>query len=113
MAPEYPFPAAVEDAVSAYQYIIDQGYQPKDIMVVGDSAGGGLAACLLVALKEQQLAQPGCAVLISPWLDLTQSGESFTSRADVDPLVSKESLDEFAAIYLQGGDPTSPARYFC
>ncbi len=108
LAPEWGFPAAVDDAVAAYRYILEAGYSPDQIIVGGDSAGGGLAACLLIALKEQDLPQPAGAFLISPWTDLTQSGETYKTRGAVDPLVKKIDLDEMAMAYLQGVDPQTP-----
>lgn len=108
LAPEWAFPAAVDDAVDAYRHLLEAGYKPNQIVVGGDSAGGGLAACLLVALKEQNLPQPAGAFLLSPWTDLTQSGETYETRGSVDPLVKKSDLDEMAMAYLQGTDPKTP-----
>lgn len=108
LAPEWAYPAAVDDAVNAYQFLLDQGYKAEQILVSGDSAGGGLAACLLIALKELGLPQPAGAVLMSPWLDLTQSGDTYETRAEADPLVCKDDLDDMAAAYLQGADPKAP-----
>ncbi len=104
LAPEFAYPAAVDDALDAYRYLLDQGIDASKIVVGGDSAGGGLATALLVALKAEGLPQPGGAILLSPWVDLTQSGDTYESRADVDPMVQKDSLDEMAAAYVQTGD---------
>ncbi|BFM14531.1 alpha/beta hydrolase [Maricurvus nonylphenolicus] len=107
LAPEWAYPAPVEDAVAAYRYLLEQGFTADNIVVSGDSAGGGLAAALLVALKHEGLPQPAGAMLLSPWTDLTQSGESYETRAEIDPLVKKVDLDEMAATYVQGGDLTA------
>lgn len=108
LAPEWAYPSALDDATSAYRYLLEQGYDAESIVIGGDSAGGGLAACLLVALKAQGLPQPAGAFLLSPWTDMTQSGETHSSRSAVDPLVKKADLDEMAMAYLQGVDATSP-----
>ena len=84
LAPEHPFPAAVEDAVRAYQWLLDHGGEPSKIFLTGDSAGGGLAVATAIALRDRHLPMCGGIVAISPWADLTCSGESMTSRAAVD-----------------------------
>jgi epsilon-lactone hydrolase len=105
-APEHPFPAAVEDAVTAYRWLLDQGEAPDTIAFVGDSAGGGLVLAALVALRDQGVALPAAAVCFSPWTDLAVRGPS----ADVadDPVVSGAALRMMARAYLGGADPTSP-----
>jgi len=108
LAPENRFPAAVEDAVLVYRYVVKSGVAPAKIAIAGDSAGGGLTAATLVALRESGDPQPGAAVCISPWLDLTQSGESITARAALDPMVSKQALDRMAAAYLGDQDARTP-----
>ena len=108
LAPENPFPAAVEDAFSAYKWLLDQGYSEQDIFVAGDSAGGGLSAALLLAIKEANLAQPCAAVLISPWADLTNSGPTIESNADADPMLSPSGVADFADHYLDGQDAANP-----
>lgn len=108
MAPEHPHPAAVEDAVAAYRYLLEGVKSPSDIAVVGDSAGGGLTVALLVALKSARLPMPGCAVPISPWTDMEGIGESWTTRQDVDPLIDAEDLRKKGAMYLAGADPRTP-----
>jgi acetyl esterase/lipase len=108
LAPENPFPAAVEDAVASYRYLLDEGYRPLHIAVAGDSAGGGLAAALLLALKEQGLPQPACAVLISGWYDLSMGLPSIRGRANLDPIVKPEDLEGLRDAYLAGQDPRAP-----
>jgi monoterpene epsilon-lactone hydrolase len=108
LAPEHPFPAAVEDAVSGYRYLLDQGFTPPRIAIGGDSAGGGLAAATLVAIREQGLPMPACGWLVSPWVDLESTGDSMASKAGVDPMVQKPYLLEIAALYLGGAGPRTP-----
>lgn len=108
LAPENPFPAAVDDAYAAYSWLLKQGLSPKQIIVGGSSAGGGLTAALLAKLKLLGESQPAAAVLLSPWTDLTQSADTFVTNADSDPTISKVYLDRMAAQYLDGVDPTDP-----
>ncbi len=108
LAPEHPFPAAVDDAYSAYQWVLKQGVTPKQIVVGGSSAGGGLAAALLAKLKMEGEGQPAAAVLLSPWTDLTQSAATYASNQDSDPSISKVYLDRMAGLYLNGVDPKNP-----
>jgi monoterpene epsilon-lactone hydrolase len=108
LAPEHPFPAALEDACAAYRWLVGTGIAPGRIFLAGDSAGGGLAAALLLFLREQREALPGGAVLLSPWTDLEQTGPSMASRAAADPSMAKPYLDRVAAIYLGAADPCDP-----
>jgi len=108
LAPEHPFPAAVEDAVVAYRWLLAQGLQASHIAVAGDSAGGGLTVATLVAIRDAKLATPGAGVCLSPWVDLEGIGESMTTKASVDPVVQKEGLIGMAAAYLGGKDPRTP-----
>jgi monoterpene epsilon-lactone hydrolase len=108
LAPEYPFPAAVEDSTAAYQWLLSQGIASSDIIIAGDSAGGGLAVSTLVSLKEKGLPIPAAAVLISPWVDLAISGDSVISKAEIDPMVTKDGLIEMAEAYLGDTDPKTP-----
>ncbi len=87
LAPEHPFPGALNDAITAYRWLLSQGYRPEDLMIVGESAGGGLCLATLLGLKEQGLPLPAAAVAMSPWTDLALTGESYTSRlkASIDP----------------------------
>ena len=108
LAPEDPFPAPVEDAVSAYRWLLDQGNDPSALSIAGDSAGGGLTVATLVSLKDQGLPLPSCGVCLSPWVDMEGIGESMTSRAGTDPMVQREGLVGMAGVYLGGADPRSP-----
>jgi len=108
LAPEHPFPAAVEDAHAAYRWLLDQGIAASRIAVGGISAGGGLTLALLLTLKEAGAPLPAAAVPMSAWTDLTQSGATMASKADIDPAISKAYLDRMAGYYLAGADPRSP-----
>jgi monoterpene epsilon-lactone hydrolase len=108
LAPEHPFPAAVEDSTAAYRWLLEQGYKPSKIALAGDSAGGGLTIATLVALREAKTPLPAAAVPISPWVDLEGTGESMKTRAAVDPMVQKEGIAGIAAQYLGQTDPKNP-----
>lgn len=108
LAPENPFPSAVEDARSAYRFLLERGQRPERLAVMGESAGGGLAVATLLAIKDEGLPLPAAAVTISAWVDMTVSGESVITKAEVDPIASGDSLRMSAMAYLQGLDPTSP-----
>ncbi|MBV1879852.1 MAG: alpha/beta hydrolase [Pseudomonadales bacterium] len=108
MAPEHPYPAAVDDAVIAYNWLLDQGYDAQQTAIAGDSAGGGLTAAALVALRDTNAKLPGAAVCISPWSDLTCSSETYQSRADADPMIQQGGIGDMADAYLQGADARSP-----
>jgi len=108
LAPEHPHPAAVEDAVTAYRWLLDQGIRPQRIAVAGESAGGSLTLALLLALRDQGLSLPAVAVPISPWVDLAVTGETVTTNEAKDPLVKRELLENMSAAYLNGQDPRMP-----
>lgn len=108
LAPEHPFPAALEDCVAAYRYLLAEGISPAQIVFAGDSGGGNLVFATLLALKEQQLPLPAAAVALSPWTDLTNSGASWESNAEVDTLCWKEAQSIFAQYYAGENDPTNP-----
>ena len=108
LAPEAPFPAAVDDALAAYRYLLGQEFSPQDISIVGDSAGGGLAIALLLAAREAGLPQPSCVVCISPWCDLTLSGATMDSKAAEDQLAPKPMLVDLVEAYLGGADARHP-----
>ena len=108
LAPEDPFPAAVEDAISVYAALLTHGYEPEQVFVAGDSAGGGLVVSLLLAVADAGLPQPGAGICLSPWTDLTGEADSLSTNASVDPTVSKESLDNFAEQYLGAEDAKHP-----
>lgn len=105
MAPEHRFPAAVEDALSAYRFLLDGGDAPGRICIAGDSAGGGLAVAAMLAIRGAELPQPGCGWCISPWVDLACTGASMQDNAAHDPTVQRQGVLEFASIYLAGADP--------
>ena len=108
LAPEHPFPAPVEDTLAGYRLLLSQGVAPGRIALAGDSAGGGLVAAALVAIREAGLPQPACGWCISPWVDMEAIGDSMVDKAATDPGVQKEPLLELAAAYLGGADPRSP-----
>jgi epsilon-lactone hydrolase len=107
-APEHPFPAAVDDVVTAYRFLLAQDFAPSHIAIAGDSAGGGLTLALMIAAREQGLPQPSCGWCISPWVDLEGSGASVATKAALDPLIQKDYLVELAAAYLKGADARAP-----
>ena len=100
LAPEHPFPAAIDDAVAVYRALLESGFEPKDIVISGDSAGGGLSVATLLALRHAGDPLPAAAVLLSPFLDVTASGESATTRAEQDP-------------WFEVQDMAVVARYYC
>ncbi len=108
LAPEHPFPAALEDTLAAYRFLLAQGFSPKRIALCGESAGGGLALAALISLRDAGEALPACAWLSSPWTDLRQTGGTMQTKAAVDPLIQKAYLDELAAAYLNGADAGNP-----
>jgi len=108
LAPEHPFPSAVEDAVAGYRFLLSRGFSADHIAVAGDSAGGGLTVAVLVSLRASGLPLPACAWCSSPWVDLEGTGGSMTAKAAVDPMVQQSYLIELAAAYLGGADPRSP-----
>jgi acetyl esterase/lipase len=107
LAPEHPFPAAFDDAYEAYKRLLGH-VKPESLVVIGESAGGGLALALAARAKAEGLPLPLGIVAIAPWVDLTQSGESMVSRAERDPSMTKARLDLLAATYLAGADPRDP-----
>jgi monoterpene epsilon-lactone hydrolase len=109
LAPEHPFPAAVDDVCSAWRWLCtDQGLSPGSMAVAGGSAGGGLSVALLVATRDSGEALPAAAALMSPTLDLSSSGASMSERADQDPISTPAMLRQFATDYLAGADPKTP-----
>jgi epsilon-lactone hydrolase len=106
LAPEHQFPAALDDAITAYTWLLDNGRQPHEIVVAGDSAGGGLAVSLLIGLKQQGIPQPGCAVLLCPWIDLTCVSLRNRPVDEVEPVLTEEMGLRFARAYL-GAHPDS------
>lgn len=108
LAPENPFPAAVDDALTAYRWMLGSGVSPETAAVAGDSAGGGLALALLLALRDARDPLPACSVVISPWTDLAGTGHSLSSRAAADPILTPKLLHRSAAAYLRDADPRNP-----
>jgi len=103
LAPEHPYPAALEDAHSAWRFLRQAGIAAAHIAIGGDSAGGGLTAALIARLSAAGEELPGCAWLVSPWVDLTMSGSTMTSKEAVDPLIHKTYLAELAGAYVPTG----------
>jgi epsilon-lactone hydrolase len=108
LAPEHPFPAAVEDATAAYHWLLAEGYQPGRIVISGDSAGGGLALATLLKLRDDSVALPAGAAVISPWTDMEATGDSITTKAARDPMVDQASLKQMAKVYVGDHDPRDP-----
>jgi acetyl esterase/lipase len=107
LAPEHPFPAAVDDTVAAYRFLLNSGIPAKRIAIAGDSAGGGLVVGAMLAIRDAGLGLPGCAWCISPWVDMEALGASFVDRAATDPTVQKATIGMMAERYLGGADPRS------
>jgi monoterpene epsilon-lactone hydrolase len=109
LAPEHPYPAAIDDALAAWRWLrADQGLSAGSVAVAGASAGGGLAVALLVAARDAGEELPPAAVLMSPTVDLTSSGDSMTERVSQDPISTPAALGQFATDYLAGADPRAP-----
>ena len=108
LAPEHPFPAAVDDAVAAYRFAISAGHEPEHIVLCGDSSGGGLALGALVALRDLGDPLPRTAICLSPWTDLTLSGASLEKNRESDPMVSASTLGLMADAYMGETDRRSP-----
>ena len=108
LAPEHPFPAAVEDAVAGYRFLLARGYKPERVTIAGDSAGGGLVVSAMIAIRDAGLPQPACGWCISPWVDLEALGETMSTKASADPTVQKAGILDMARLYLNGADPRSP-----
>ena len=108
LAPEHPFPAAVDDATAAYRWLLDQGIAPARIVIAGDSAGGGLTVATLLALREARVPLPAGGVCISPWVDLTCGGASYATKADADPIVRRAGVEQMAQAYLGATPPRTP-----
>jgi len=108
LAPEHPFPAALDDAVKAYCWLLAQGAAPRRLTIMGDSAGGGLVLATLLRLRDAALPLPAAAVALSPWTDLALSGDSMHTNAGADPSMRVERARAFARHYLAGADPRHP-----
>ena len=107
-APENPFPAALDDAVAAYQGLLASGLKPRQVAILGDSAGGGLTMATLLALRQKNIPMPGAAVCLSPWADLTLSGAAHKERAARDPIVRREDLLGWVEAYAGREKPDNP-----
>jgi epsilon-lactone hydrolase len=108
LAPEHPYPAAVEDARAAYEGLLAQGIAPGQIALAGESAGGGLAVALLLALREAGVPLPSSAYLLSPYVDLTLSGETLAEKRDVDPVLTPDGLQARVPDYVGAADAADP-----
>jgi len=108
LAPENPYPEGIEDAVNAYQWLLsEKGIAPGMIGIAGDSAGGGLTMATLLMLRDRELGEPACGMVISPWVDLTCSAKSYETRKDRDPMIDPAGIAGSAALYLNGKDAES------
>jgi monoterpene epsilon-lactone hydrolase len=108
LAPEHPYPAAVEDAQAAYEGLLERGIDPGRIAFAGESAGGGLAVAALLALRDSGRPLPSCAYLMSPYVDLTLTGETLTAKAPLDPILNPDALRARVPDYVAGEDPAEP-----
>jgi len=108
LAPENPFPTALDDAFSAFEFLLQQGIPTARIAIGGDSAGGGISLATMVRLRDKGQPLPACAWLISPWVDLEMTGASIDAKAAIDPLIHREYLEELAAAYLNGQSARNP-----
>lgn len=108
LAPEHPFPSAIEDSCSAYRWLIQQGFSNNNIFICGDSAGGGLTLATVISLRDAQETLPKRIALISPWTDLAATGESLTTLSELDPWLEAKELTDLALLYLAGSDAKNP-----
>jgi len=109
LAPEHPFPAALEDSTRAYRWLVDtEGYLSQNIVIAGDSAGGGLTVATLVKLRDEGMTLPAAAVCLSPWTDLTLAGNSMKEKVHEDPFITPDNIMFFARLYLGQTDPKNP-----
>jgi epsilon-lactone hydrolase len=108
LAPEHPFPAGLDDSVAAYRALVGEGFAPASIAIMGDSAGGGLAAACVLALKKARLPQPGAVVCLSPFADLTLSGNSYRRNAESDPYWDRSQAEVAVRDYLAGARARDP-----
>ena len=108
LAPEHPHPAAVNDAVTAYQWLLSQGIKPQHIAIAGDSAGGGLCLATALKLRDMSVSLPAALAPISPWTDMEGTGASMKSRAAVDMIVTPDAITQLGGVFLNGGSPRDP-----
>jgi len=108
LAPEHPYPAAVQDGLAAYAGLLESGVSPARVLVAGDSAGGGRAVATLLAARDRGLPQPAAAAVFSPWADISRSGASMRTKDGADPLFSYDAMGWYAGRYLPAGDRSAP-----
>ena len=108
LAPEHPYPAAVQDGLAAYAGLLESGVSPARVLVAGDSAGGGLAVATLLAARDRGLPQPAAAAVFSPWADISRSGASMRTKDGADPLFSYDAMGWYAGRYLPAGERSAP-----
>ena len=108
LSPEFKYPTPILDAVAVYQWLLKNGFTPAQIAFGGDSAGGGICIAALTYLRDHQLPLPKCAIALSPWLDLTLSGNSYKTHKDIDPMLVAEGMPIWAKAYLGDAAPDSP-----
>jgi epsilon-lactone hydrolase len=108
LAPEHPFPAAIEDVTDAYRWLISECAEPRHVAFVGESSGGGLALASMMRLRDEGSPLPAAAVVVSPWTDLALTGQSLTDYGSSDPMVPVELMPKAVELYLAGTDPRSP-----
>lgn len=108
LAPEHPFPAALDDSIAAYRWLLREGFRPEHIAIAGDSAGGGLTFAALVSLRDAGDPLPACATPLSPWVEFEGTGDSILARAAIDPMVRQDLDLKMAKAYLAGGDLRNP-----
>jgi len=108
LAPEHPFPAALEDSTAIYRWLLEEGYAPRNIVIAGDSAGGGLTLTTLLALRDGGDPLPAAAICLSPWTDLAGTGESIRTRANRDPMLRVDMTLATAAYYIGEDEATNP-----
>ena len=108
LAPEHPYPAALEDAFRAWDHLLSLGYGAKDVVLAGDAAGGNVALVLCLALRRAGRMLPGALLLMSPWTDMTASGASYSERAEADPILTNEYIQAVREAYAPGADYSRP-----
>ena len=108
LAPEHAYPAAVDDSVAVYEWLLGQGYPAEQLAIAGDSAGGGLTIATMVALRDKGAALPRTAACICPWVDLEATSETYATRAEIDPFINQDMISMLAGAYMAGGDAKTP-----
>lgn len=108
LAPEHPFPAGLTDVLIAYKALLAEGFSAENIIIAGDSAGGGMSLSLLISLRSENIPLPKAAILLSPWTDLTVSGASIENRQHSDPYLRRDAIDLFVKHYCQEASPGHP-----